>query len=203
MSVLLYILGLIILLVAVGAIIMIIYNRLVVLKNRYTNSFSQIDVQLKRRYDLIPNLVESTKAYLSHESSTLEAVIQARNTASGARQSAAGDPTQGPAMKQLTEADGVLTGALGRLMMVMENYPDLKANQTISELMEELKSTENRVSFARQAFNDSVMEYNQAREVFPAVLFVNLFGFAPAEHWLLEDKNQGEAIRIDLSSKKP
>jgi LemA protein len=182
--------------------LMHIYNRLVVLKNRYTNAYSQIDVQLKRRYDLIPNLVESSRAYLAHESSTLEAVIQARNLASSARVSSAGDPTQAAALKKLAETDNVLNGVMGRLMMVMENYPDLKANQTIADLTEELRTTENRVGFARQAFNDSVMEYNQAREIFPAILFVNLFGFPSAEHWLLENKSDGETLRIDLSPAK-
>ena len=135
-----------------------IYNGLVVLKNRYVNAYAQIDVQLKRRYDLIPNLVESCRAYLTHESQTLEAVIAARNTAANARSSAAGDPTQQAALKRLAESDGVLNGLLGRLMMVVENYPELKSNETIKDLMEDLRSAENRVSFARQAYNDAVME---------------------------------------------
>ncbi|MDR1871001.1 MAG: LemA family protein [Deltaproteobacteria bacterium] len=180
-----------------------IYNRLVVLKNRYVNAYSQIDVQLKRRYDLIPNLVESCRAYLTHESSTLEEVIKARNVAATARSSAAGDPTQQAALKRLTETDGVLSGLLGRLMMVVENYPDLKANQTISELMEDLRNTENRVSFSRQAFNDAVMEYNQAREIFPAVLFSNIFGFQAAEFWNLEHKVEGEPTRIKIEKNNP
>jgi LemA protein len=181
-----------------------IYNGLVVLKNRYVNAYSQIDVQLKRRYDLVPNLVESCRAYLAHESSTLEAVIQARNSAANARSSAAGDPTQQAALKRLTESDGVLNGLLGRLTMVVENYPDLKANQTIKDLMEDLRNTENRVGFARQAYNDAVMEYNQAREIFPSVLFANVFGFQPAEFWRLENKVEGQTMRIDLrNSPKP
>jgi LemA protein len=185
-------------LVIIGLFLAFIYNRLVILKNRYANAFSQIDVQLKRRYDLIPNLVEACRAYLAHESKTLEAVIAARNLAAGARQSAAGDPTQVQAMKLLADTDTALTGALGRLMMVMESYPDLKANQSVKDLTDELTSTENRVSFARQAYNDSVMRYNQAREVFPALLFVGLFGFPPAELWRLEDRAQAEPVRIDL-----
>jgi LemA protein len=175
-----------------------IYNGLVVRKNRYVNAYSQIDVQLKRRYDLIPNLVESCRAYLTHESSTLEAVVQARDTAANARSSSAGDPTQQAALKRLTESDGVLSGLLGRLMLVVENYPELKANETVARLMEDLRTAENRVSFARQAYNDAVMEYNQAREIFPAVLFANIFGFSSAEFWLLENKIEGEAVRIKL-----
>ncbi|MDR1394633.1 MAG: LemA family protein [Deltaproteobacteria bacterium] len=181
--------------------LMFIYNRLVVLKNRYTNAYSQIDVQLKRRYDLIPNLVESARAYLAHESSTLEAVIAARNSASGALSSAAGDPTQTSALKKLADSDNLLNGVMGRLMMVMENYPDLKADQTIHDLTEELRTTENRVGFARQAFNDAVMEYNQAREIFPAVLFANLFGFQTAEFWVLDDPAHGQTIRIKMAEK--
>jgi LemA protein len=176
-----------------------IYNGLVVLKNRYVNAYAQIDVQLKRRYDLIPNLVESCRAYLTHESQTLEAVIAARNTAANARSSAAGDPTQQAALKRLTESDGVLNGLLGRLMMVVENYPELKANETIKDLMEDLRSAENRVSFARQAYNDAVMEYNQAQEIFPAVLFANIFGFSSAEFWNLENKVEAEPVKVNLS----
>ncbi|MDR2142550.1 MAG: LemA family protein [Deltaproteobacteria bacterium] len=191
----------IVLLVILGALIFLLtrlYNQLVILKNRYINAYSQIDVQLKRRYDLIPNLVESCRAYLAHESSTLEAVIQARNMASIARSSAAGDPTQQAALKQLTESDNALSGLLGKLMMVVESYPELKANQTVSDLMEDLRTTENRISFSRQAFNDAVMEYNQSREVFPAVLFVNIFGFQPAEFWRLESPAEGQTLRIQL-----
>ncbi|MDR1608603.1 MAG: LemA family protein [Deltaproteobacteria bacterium] len=179
-----------------------IYNRLVVLKNRYINAYSQIDVQLKRRYDLIPNLVESCRAYLAHEATTLEAVTQARNIASNALSSAAGDPTQQAAIKKLAESDSALTGVLGRFLMVAEAYPELKANQTISDLMEDLRHTENRISFSRQAFNDSVMEYNQSREVFPAVLFVNLFGFKGAELWYLSDKAEADPLRIKIDNKQ-
>jgi LemA protein len=164
-------------------VVMVVYNRLVVLRNRYTNAFSQIDIQLKRRYDLIPNLVESAKAYLSHERSTLEAVIKARQNASWALKSAGGDPKQAVAVKRLEIADQTLSEAMNSLVATFENYPDLKANATISDLMEDLRSTENRIGFSRQAFNDSVMEYNQAREMFPAVLFASLFGFGVVEHW--------------------
>jgi LemA protein len=182
-----------------------IYNRLVVLRNRYVNAYSQIDVQLKRRYDLIPNLVESCRAYLKHESSTLEAVTQARNVAANARSSAAGDPTQQAALKRLSESDGALSGFLGRMLMVAENYPDLKADQTVQALMEDLRSTENRIGFSRQAYNDAVMEYNQAREIFPSVLFVNIFGFPPAEFWTLENKAEGERliVKIDPNAGQP
>jgi LemA protein len=143
------------------------YNRLVALRNRFKNAFSQIDVQLKRRYDLIPNLVETAKGYLQHERNTLEAVIAARNAASAASTRAAQSPGDPNAIKQLAGAEAALTGTLGRFFALAEAYPDLKANQTMSRLMEELTSTENKVSFARQSYNDSVMAYNTARETFP------------------------------------
>src|SRR5436190_7710153 len=144
-----------------------IYNGLVALRNRFKNSWAQIDVQLKRRYDLIPNLVEAAKGYLTHERETLEKVISARGAAMGAAQKAAAAPGDPAAMQGLAQAEGVLGGALGRLMAVFEAYPDLKANQNVLGLQEELTSTENRVAFARQAYNDSVMEYNTRRESFP------------------------------------
>lgn len=153
-----------------------IYNRLVTLANRYKNGFAQIDVQLKRRYDLIPSLVETAKGYLKHERETLEAVIAARNGAASGLADIAGDPANGAAMSKLMQAEGVLANALGRLNVVMENYPDLKANENMMQLSEELTSTENRISFARQAFNDSVMEYNTFRESFPPIVFANMFG---------------------------
>lgn len=162
-----------------------IYNKLVLLKNRYENSFAQIEVQLKRRYDLIPNLVETAKAYLKHERETLEAVIAARNQASAGLQAAAGQPGAAGAMKQLAGAEGVLAGALGRLNVVMEAYPDLKANQNMMQVSEELSSTENKVAFARQGFNDAVTAYNTARQSFPAVLLASAFGH-PANAALLE-----------------
>jgi LemA protein len=158
-----------------------IYNRLVSLRNRYRNAFAQIDVQLKRRYDLIPNLVESVKGYLQHERGTLEAVVQARGTAVSAAQRAAAAPGDAGAMQGLAQAEGVLGGALGRLLAVFEAYPDLKANQSIMALQEELSSTENKIAFARQAYNDSVMQYNTRRESFPDNVFAGMFGFGGAE----------------------
>src|SRR5438128_7782483 len=158
-----------------------IYNGLVTLRNRFRNAFSQIDVQLKRRYDLIPNLVESVKGYLQHERQTLEAVTKARGDAVSAAQRAAAAPGDAAAMQGLAQAEGVLGGALGRLLAVFESYPDLKANQNVLGLQEELTSTENRVAFARQAYNDSVMEYNTRRESFPDNLLAGTFGFFAAE----------------------
>jgi LemA protein len=148
-----------------------IYNSLVTLRNRYKNAFSQIDVQLKRRHDLIPNLVEVAKGYIKHERETLEAVIQARNTAASAQQKAATNPGDPSAMRVLAGAEGALTGAMGRFFALAEAYPDLKANESMRQLSEELTSTENRVAFARQAYNDAVMVYNTKREVFPSVIF--------------------------------
>ncbi|MGB0466624.1 MAG: LemA family protein [Pontibacterium sp.] len=153
-----------------------IYNQLVTLKNRYQNAFSQIDVQLKRRYDLIPNLVETAKAYMAHERETLTAVIEARNEAASMLKNAAADPASGAAMQNLAGAEGALHSALGRLNIVMEDYPDLKANQNMMQLSEELTSTENRVAFARQAFNDAVTAYNTYRQTFPPVFFASTFG---------------------------
>ncbi|MBY6191475.1 LemA family protein [Microbulbifer agarilyticus] len=153
-----------------------IYNNLVSLKNRYENAFAQIEVQLKRRYDLIPNLVESAKAYLKHERETLEAVISARNTAMAGLKAASSNPGNAAAIADLGNAEGLLSNALGRLNVVMEAYPDLKANQTIQQVMEELTSTENKVSFARQAFNDGVTAYNIFRQSFPPVFFAGFFG---------------------------
>src|SRR5687768_6051748 len=158
-----------------------IYNGLVALRNRFKNAYAQIDVQLKRRYDLIPNLVEAVKGYLQHERQTLDAVIQARGNAVGAAQRAAAAPGDPAAMQGLAQAEGALGGALGRLLAVFESYPDLKANQTIMGLQEELASTENKIAFARQAYNDSVMRFNTRRESFPDNVFASLFGFAAAE----------------------
>ena len=158
-----------------------IYNGLVALRNRFKNAFSQIDVQLKRRYDLIPNLVETAKGYLKHERETLEAVIKARNQAVAAAQGAAANPGNPAAMQGLGQAEGALSNLLGRLFMLTEAYPDLKANQNMLAIQEELTSTENKVAFARQAFNDAVMEYNTRRESFPHNLFAGIFRFDPAE----------------------
>lgn len=167
--------------IAIGVVILVfwlisIYNNLVRLKNQFQNAFAQIEVQLKRRYDLIPNLVATAKAYLAHEATTLEAVVAARNQAAGALKQAAADPGNAAAMQGLGGAEGALGAALGRLNVVMEAYPDLKANQNMMQVSEELTSTENRVSFARQAFNDAVMAYNTYRQSFPAVVFAATFG---------------------------
>jgi LemA protein len=169
----------IIFLVIVAAIafyVVSIYNRLVTLKNRFLNAFAQIEVQLKRRYDLIPNLIETAKGYLSHERETLEAVVNARNTALTGLEAAARDPSDGAAIRELASAESAFESALGRLNVVVEAYPDLKANQNMMQLTEELTSTENRVAFARQAYNDQVMEYNTYRQTFPPNLFAGLFG---------------------------
>jgi LemA protein len=160
---------------------MSIYNRLVQLRNRFKNGFAQIDVQLKRRYDLIPNLVETAKGYIKHERETLEAVIKARNQAVTAAGAAGANPGNPAAMQGLSQAEGQLTGMLGKLFALSEAYPDLKANQNMLAIQEELSSTENKVAFARQAFNDSVMEYNTKRESFPDTIFAGMFGFSAAE----------------------
>jgi LemA protein len=187
--------GWIVLAIVVVAVIwaVSIYNGLVALRNRFKNAFAQIDVQLKRRYDLIPNLVEIAKGYMKHERETLEAVIKARNQAVTAAGAAAANPGNPGAMAQLGAAEGALSGVLGRLFALAEAYPDLKANQNMLSLQEELTSTENKVAFARQAFNDSVMEYNTKRESFPDVVFAGLFGFGPAE--LLQATESAEERR--------
>src|SRR5688500_14687347 len=169
------------------------YNGLVELRNRFKNAFSQIDVQLKRRYDLIPNLVETAKGYMQHERNTLEAVIAARNVAASANAKAAQAPGSPMAMKELATAETALTGTLGRLFAVAEAYPDLKANQNMARLMEELSSTENKVAFARQAYNDSVMTYNTTREKFPTNIVAGSFNFGPAELFEIEKPEQKEA----------
>ena len=179
-------------------VVVVIYNRLVALRNRFKNAFAQIDVQLKRRYDLIPNLVKVAKEYIRHERDTLEAVIAARNQAAGAVKQAAADPGNGAAMASLAAAEGVLAGTLGRLFALVESYPDLKANQNMMQLSEEMSSTENRIAFARQAFNDAVMTYNTAREVFPAVLFAGIFGFQPAELLEMEDSQQRQPPEVSF-----
>ena len=173
-----------------------IYNALVALRNRYKNAYSQIDVQLKRRYDLIPNLVETAKGYLSHERGTLEAVITARNAAVTANTRAAQNPGDASAMKELSGAETALSGQLSRLFALSEAYPDLKANTTMLSLMEELTSTENKVSFARQAYNDSVMTYNTRREVFPSNIIAGMFNFGPAELFVIDKPEQKEAPKV-------
>jgi LemA protein len=199
-----------ILLIALGVIAAIIvilglwavgiYNGLVTLRNRFKNAFAQIDVQLKRRYDLIPNLVETAKGYLKHERETLEAVIKARNIAASAAQAVAANPADAGAMRSLMGAEAGLTGALSRLMVVSEAYPDLKANQNMMQLTEELTSTENKVSFARQAYNDAVMAYNTQREVFPNVLFAGALGFQPAELFQIEDPTERNAPKVSFGA---
>jgi len=172
------------------------YNALVTLRNRYKNAYSQIDVQLKRRYDLIPNLVETAKAYLQHERGTLEAVITARNAAVSANTRAAQNPGDASAMKEISSAESALSGVMGRLFALAEAYPNLKANTTMMSLMEELTSTENKVSFARQAYNDAVMTYNTRREVFPTNFIASTFNFAPAELFVIEKPEQKEAPKV-------
>ena len=176
-----------------------IYNGLIGLRNRFKNAFAQIDVQLKRRYDLIPNLVETAKGYLKHERETLEAVIRARNVAAAAATAAAADPASAAALHQLAGAETGLTGALSRLLVVSEAYPDLKGNQNMLRLTEELTSTENKIAFARQAFNDAVMVYNTRRETFPTVLFAGALGFAPAELFSVENAAERVAPKVSFN----
>ena len=175
------------------------YNRLVALRNRFKNAYAQIDVQLKRRYDLIPNLVETAKGYIKHERGTLEAVTAARNAASAANVRAAQSPGDAAAMKELSGAETALTSTLGRFFAVAEAYPDLKANTTMMSLMEELTSTENKVAFARQAYNDSVMSYNTQRETFPTNLVAGPFNFGPAELFVIEKPEEKEAPKVSFS----
>jgi LemA protein len=197
--------ALIVLLLLLAAVVMLalfvvgIYNRLVALRNRFKNAFAQIDVQLKRRYDLIPNLVEVAKGYLKHEHSTLEDVIKARNIALAASQTAAANPADAAAIKSLGAAETGLAGALSRLMVVAEQYPDLKANQNMMQLTEEITSTENKVSFARQAYNDSVLTYNTTRETFPNVIFAGMFGFLVAQLFQIENATEREAPKVSFS----
>lgn len=199
MILLLPILG-ILFLIVVGVIAYVIggYNNLVQLRNRFKNAFAQIDVQLKRRYDLIPNLVETAKGYMKHESGTLEAVVAARNMASSANVKAAQNPGDPAAMKDLSGAEAALSGSLGRLFAVAEAYPDLKANQEMMQLMEELTSTENKVAFARQAYNDSVMVYNTARETFPTNIIANTFNFAAAEMFVIDKPEEKVAPKVSF-----
>ena len=200
MSSALIVLGVLLLIIVVlGFWVVGIYNRLVELRNRFKNAFAQIDVQLKRRYDLIPNLVETAKGYLKHERETLEAVIKARNIAAAAAQTAAADPSSGSSIKSLISAEIGLGGALSRLMVVAEQYPDLKANQNMMQLTEELTSTENKVAFARQAYNDSVMVYNTTRETFPNVVFAGTFGFQAAELFKIEDPTERNAPKVSFT----
>ena len=178
--------------------LIIIYNGLVALRNRIENGFSQIDVQLQRRYDLIPNLVETAKGYMSHERETLEAVIKARNEAQSAASRAENDPTDPAAIRGLAGAEALLGSAMGKFFALAEAYPDLKANQNMMQLQEELASTENRIAFARQAYNDAVMNYNTKRESFPDLLIANNFGFKEAEMLELEDEEARKAVKVSF-----
>ena len=192
--------GWIVLIVIVGLIFFAIsiYNRLIAGRNRFKNAFAQIDVQLTRRHDLIPNLVETAKGYMKHERETLEAVITARNIAVAGLKTAAKDPSDPAAMKQLAAAEQGLSGALGRLFARSESYPDLKANQNMMQRSEELTTTENKFAFARQAYNDSVMQYNTLRESFPNNFFATWFNFLPAELLEIEDEVKREAPQVSF-----
>jgi LemA protein len=195
------IIAIVVLAVVLGLVVFVIgvYNKLVTMRNRYKNAYAQIDVQLKRRYDLIPNLVETAKGYMAHERGTLEAVTAARNIAYAAAKAAAANPGDASAMKNLTAAETGLGGTLSRLMMVSEQYPDLKANQNMMQLTEELTSTENKISFARQAYNDSVMTYNTDREVFPSNLVAGMFNFVAAELFVIDKPEQKDAPKVSFS----
>jgi LemA protein len=185
-------------LVALLLFIIGMYNSMVRLRNEVRNSYSQIDVQLKRRYDLIPNLVETAKGYMKHESGTLEAVIQARNSASAFAQAVAQNPSSGENMKKLVGAEDALGSVLSKFVALAESYPDLKANTTMAQLIEELTSTENKVSFARQAYNDSVMSYNNSCESFPTALIAKNFGFELATHFQVEKSVEREPVRVQF-----
>jgi LemA protein len=176
------------------------YNGLVALKNRVKNAWAQIDVQLQRRYDLIPNLVETAKGYMKHEASTLEAVTQARNMAQSAAQTLGADPTNAANMKAFAGAEAGLTGVLGRLMAVAEAYPDLKANENMMQVQEELTTTENKVAFSRQAYNDSVMHFNNGREQFPSNIIASIFNFAEAAMWEVESEAVKAAPKVDFAT---
>ncbi|MGE3822387.1 MAG: LemA family protein [Isosphaeraceae bacterium] len=191
--------GVLAMFVLLAMVVVGMYNGLVALRNRYRNAFSQIDVQLKRRHDLIPNLVETVKGYMSHERETLEAVVNARNAAVTAAKTASVDPGDAKAMAGLAAAEGTLNGALGRLFALAEAYPDLKANQNMLGLQEELTSTENKVSFARQAYNDAVMHYNTKRETFPTVVVANFLNFTEAPLFEVETEKERQAPRVSFS----
>ena len=193
--------GMIITLVIVAALVLFVvsmYNRLVSHRNRFKNAFAQIDVQLKRRYDLIPNIVETAKAYMSHERETLEAVIAARNSAAQAEQRVAGDPTDVAAMQQLSGAERGLAGAMTRFFALSEAYPDLKADANMRQLSEELTSTENRIAFARQSYNDAVTSYNTARETFPSSILASSFNFEEGPLLVIENEAERVAPRVSF-----
>lgn len=197
--------GTIVAIVVVGVILLIIlwciaaYNKLVVGRNRVKNGFAQIDVQLNRRYDLIPNLIETAKGYMKHERETLEAVTEARNQAAAAAQAVAGDPTNASAMQALSGAEGSLLGALGKLNVTMEAYPDLKASANMLQVQEELTTTENKVAFSRQAYNDAVMQFNVQRESFPDSIIANMFNFNEAQMFEVKDEAVREVPKVDFS----
>ena len=188
--------------VVIGGFVMFgvgIYNKLVKLRNRFKNAYAQIDVQLKRRYDLIPNLVETAKSFMAHERETLEAVIQARNQAQQANKAAAQNPGDPKALGNLMGAEAALTGSMGKLFALSESYPQLKSDKTMTNLMEELTSTENKIAFARQAFNDAVTKYNTGREKFPAVMFAGAMGFTEAMLFEVENPQEREAVKVSFS----
>lgn len=187
------------LLVVLAVVAVGMYNRLVTLRNRFKNAFAQIDVQLKRRYDLIPNLVETAKAYMQHERETLEAVMAARNRASQAEQRVAKDPGDAAAVRALMGAEGALTGAMGRLFAVMEAYPNLKADQNMRQVSEELTSTENKIAFARQAYNDAVMVYNTQCETFPSNMLAGMFNFDTAEPFEISSEQERQAPKVSFA----
>ena len=196
-SIFLAFLGILLVVFLVLAVVVVgMYNGLVTLRNLFRNAFAQVDVQLKRRHDLIPNLVETAKGYLAHESGTLTAVIEARAKATQANVRFAGNPGDPAAMRDVLQAESGLSGALGRLMVVSENYPQLKADAQMRALMEELTSTENRIAFARQAYNDAVLAYNNGRETFPHVLVANTFGFVPADFFKVENEAERAAPSV-------
>ena len=197
----------VLLIVAVGVVLILvvggmgvgIYNRLIALRNEFKNQFAQIDVQLKRRHDLIPNLLETAKGYMAHERGTLEEVVAARNGAVEARRQATADPTDPAAMQKMVAAEGVLTQSLGRLFAVAEAYPDLKANQTMLQLQNELTDTENRIALARQSYNESVRSYNTQREIFPNSILAGMFNFAPATLYEIVDPGDREVPKISFT----
>lgn len=196
------IITLIVVAVIIGLILLFVvsvYNKLITLRNRYKNAYAQIDVQLKRRYDLIPNLVETAKGYMAHERGTLEEVIQARNGAASANQKAAANPGDAEAMQGLIAAETGLTGAMGKFFALSEAYPDLKANQNMMQLSEELTSTENKVAFARQSYNDSVMTFNTARETFPSNIIAGTFNFNEAKMFEIENADEKEAPKVSFN----
>jgi len=195
------VMGWIVLLIVLGLIFFFVsvYNRLVTGRNAYKNAFAQIDVQLTRRHDLVPNLVETAKGYMKHERETLEAVITARNAAVAGLKQAAANPGDASAVQQLAGAENALTGALGRLFALAEAYPDLKANQNMMQLSEELTSTENKVAFARQAYNDAVMHYNNTREMFPNSMVAGMFAFQPAQLLEIESPQKREVPRVSFT----